>query len=302
MGQIAIVSLHGCSPKVTECFNVESRVLCMVHVPAPRSPEPGSPAGSVLGVPTVCLGTEEGRWVVGPGAGPVRGSRPFRLRGERRERTWRGSPMRWGRAWLLRLGTESRPGRNRAPRTRLKGADGVFLERVSQSEGRTHFFVTQGFSFKVQGRGQRARVFKVQLASVQGPGVGSRAGRRRRLSPRGSRGRSSPSSRSVSVYKSSPGAKKVRLQHFFAPDKAAVLSLACSPRRLYAGLVDGAVAIYAKAQGEGSHAGRCHAGATDALCPGAGSGCHRSGCHGRGVRPGHVLPADGPSPCVLWWQ
>ncbi|KAF6083699.1 Rho guanine nucleotide exchange factor 10 [Phyllostomus discolor] len=120
MGQIAVVSLHSSSPRVTECFNVESRVLCMVHVPAPWSPEPspaaepGSPtgSGSVLGVPTVCLGTEEG---------------------------------------------------------------------------------------------------------------------------------------SISVYKSSPGAKKVRLQHFLAPDKAAVLSLACTPRRLYAGLVDGAVAIYAKA-------------------------------------------------------
>ncbi|XP_053511353.1 rho guanine nucleotide exchange factor 10 isoform X4 [Artibeus jamaicensis] len=119
MGQIAIVSLHSSSPKVIECFNVESRVLCMVHVPEQQSPErspaaePGSPAGSTLGVPTVCLGTEEG---------------------------------------------------------------------------------------------------------------------------------------SISVYKSCPGAKKVRLQHFFAPDKATVMSLACTPRHLYAGLVDGAVAIYAKAQ------------------------------------------------------
>ncbi|KAM5311299.1 rho guanine nucleotide exchange factor 10 isoform 4-T8 [Glossophaga mutica] len=119
MGQIAIISLHSSSPKVIECFNVESRVLCMVHVPEQRGPEPspaaepGSPSGSVLGVPTVCLGTEEG---------------------------------------------------------------------------------------------------------------------------------------SISIYKSSPGAKKVRLQHFFAPDKATVMSLACTPCRLYVGLVDGAVAIYAKAQ------------------------------------------------------
>ncbi|XP_036919274.1 rho guanine nucleotide exchange factor 10 isoform X4 [Sturnira hondurensis] len=119
MGQIAIVSLHSSSPKVIECFNVESRVLCMVHVPKQQnlesSPatEPGSPSGSALGFPTVCLGTEEG---------------------------------------------------------------------------------------------------------------------------------------SISVYRSSPGAKKVRLQHFFAPDKATVMSLACTPRHLYAGLVDGAVAVYAKAQ------------------------------------------------------
>jgi len=61
MGQIAIVSFHNSSPKVIECFNVESRVLCMVYVPAedrPREPEGG---GRVLGVPAVCLGTEEGR-------------------------------------------------------------------------------------------------------------------------------------------------------------------------------------------------------------------------------------------------
>ena len=93
MGQVAIVSLHGSSPKVIECFNVESRILCMVHVPAQRSPEP-SPAAE-LGVPTVCLGTEEGRWVTVPGAGPVRGSSSFRLRGEHGERMWRGSPTCW---------------------------------------------------------------------------------------------------------------------------------------------------------------------------------------------------------------
>ncbi|XP_054421828.1 rho guanine nucleotide exchange factor 10 [Pteronotus mesoamericanus] len=107
MGQVAVVSLRPGRPRVAECFNVEARVLCMVHVPAGPSP-----AGSARRVPTVCLGTEEG---------------------------------------------------------------------------------------------------------------------------------------SISVYKSSPSAKKVRLQHFFAPDKAAVLSLACTPRRLFAGLVDGAVAVYAKA-------------------------------------------------------
>lgn len=57
---------------------------------------------------------------------------------------------------------------------------------------------------------------------------------------------------SISVYKSSQGAKKVRLQQFFAPEKATVMSLAGSPRSLYAGLVDGAVAVYAKAEGKGS--------------------------------------------------
>lgn len=69
MGQIAIVSFHNSNPKVIECFNVESRILCMVHTPAERGPqpspalEPGTTAGSALGIPTVCLGTEEGRWV-----------------------------------------------------------------------------------------------------------------------------------------------------------------------------------------------------------------------------------------------
>ncbi|XP_059765793.1 rho guanine nucleotide exchange factor 10 isoform X6 [Balaenoptera ricei] len=113
MGQIAIVSFQNSSPKVIECFNVESRVLCMVYVPAedrPRGPE--STGGRVLGVPTVCLGTEEG---------------------------------------------------------------------------------------------------------------------------------------SISIYKSSQGSKKVRLQHFFTPEKSTVMSLACTPQSLYAGLVNGAVAVYARA-------------------------------------------------------
>lgn len=56
-------------------------------------------------------------------------------------------------------------------------------------------------------------------------------------------------SRSISIYKSSQGSKKVRLQHFFAPDKSTVMSLACTPQNLYAGLVNGAVAIYEKAEG-----------------------------------------------------
>lgn len=42
----------------------------------------------------------------------------------------------------------------------------------------------------------------------------------------------------------------MRLQHFFAPDKSTVLSLACTPQNLYAGLVSGAVAVYTKAEGQ----------------------------------------------------
>ncbi|XP_027454536.2 rho guanine nucleotide exchange factor 10 isoform X3 [Zalophus californianus] len=114
MGQIAIVSFQNSNPKVIECFNVESRILCMVFIPAEeRHAEPETAAGRAPGVPTVCLGTEEG---------------------------------------------------------------------------------------------------------------------------------------SISVYKSSQGSKKVRLQHFFTPDKSTVLSLACTPQSLYAGLVNGAVAVYAKAE------------------------------------------------------
>lgn len=71
MGQIAIVSLQNSNSKVIECFNVESRILCMVHVPTegdgqePSSPVgPEAAAGRAPGVPTVCLGTEEGRWAL----------------------------------------------------------------------------------------------------------------------------------------------------------------------------------------------------------------------------------------------
>ena len=55
---------------------------------------------------------------------------------------------------------------------------------------------------------------------------------------------------SISIYKSSQGSKKVRLQHFFTPEKSTVMSLACAPQSLYAGLVNGAVAVYARADGE----------------------------------------------------
>ncbi|XP_047404090.1 rho guanine nucleotide exchange factor 10 isoform X2 [Sciurus carolinensis] len=119
MGQIAIVSFQNSNPKVIECFNVDSRILCMVYVPAEepqREPsatvDPEAPATSTSAVPTICVGTEEG---------------------------------------------------------------------------------------------------------------------------------------SISIYKSSQGAKKVRLQHFFTPEKSTVLSLACSPQGLYAGLVNGSVASYTKA-------------------------------------------------------
>lgn len=68
-----------------------------------------------------------------------------------------------------------------------------------------------------------------------------------------------PLLRSISVYRSSPGAKKTRLQHFFAPERSPVLSLACTPRGLCAGLVGGAVAVYAKAEGNGARVTACAA-------------------------------------------
>lgn len=58
---------------------------------------------------------------------------------------------------------------------------------------------------------------------------------------------------SISIYKSSQGCKKVRLQHFYTPDKSTVMSLACSPQGLYAGLVNGSVASYTKAPGNDPH-------------------------------------------------
>ncbi|XP_055464449.1 rho guanine nucleotide exchange factor 10 isoform X2 [Psammomys obesus] len=120
MGQVAIVSFQSSNPKVIECFNVESRILCMVYIPAeelkPQEPceagDPEATASRASHVPTICLGTEEG---------------------------------------------------------------------------------------------------------------------------------------SISIYKSSQGCKKVRLQHFYTPDKSTVMSLACSPQGLYAGLVNGSVASYTKA-------------------------------------------------------
>ncbi|XP_056421659.1 rho guanine nucleotide exchange factor 10 isoform X2 [Hyla sarda] len=118
MGQIAVVSLNNRSPKVIECFNVESRILCMVYVPEEEKhkllsdvPDTECDSTRAPDVPTICLGMEEG---------------------------------------------------------------------------------------------------------------------------------------SICVYKSSQGSKKVRLQHFFTPEKATVMSLAGTPRNLYAGLVNGNLAIYTK--------------------------------------------------------
>lgn len=68
MGQIAIVSFQNSNPKVIECFNVESRILCMVYIPdkeKPRElnvvPESENGARKASSVPTICLGMEEGR-------------------------------------------------------------------------------------------------------------------------------------------------------------------------------------------------------------------------------------------------
>nr|XP_060608688.1 rho guanine nucleotide exchange factor 10 isoform X3 [Anolis sagrei ordinatus]XP_060608689.1 rho guanine nucleotide exchange factor 10 isoform X3 [Anolis sagrei ordinatus]XP_060608690.1 rho guanine nucleotide exchange factor 10 isoform X3 [Anolis sagrei ordinatus] len=118
MGQIAIVSFQNSSPKVIECFNVESRILCMVYIPEEeKQKEPNVPSETEdtptkpSSVPTICLGMEEG---------------------------------------------------------------------------------------------------------------------------------------SISVYKSSQGSKKVRLQHFFTPEKSTVMSLVYKTHHLFAGLVNGNIAIYTK--------------------------------------------------------
>ncbi|XP_036927391.1 rho guanine nucleotide exchange factor 10 isoform X2 [Acanthopagrus latus] len=121
MGQISIVAMQNSSPKVTECFNVESRILCMAYVPAEQPLENGEKlpvndhvhAAKASDSPSVCLGMEEG---------------------------------------------------------------------------------------------------------------------------------------SIIVYKSSQRSKKVRLQHFFTPDKSTVTSLVYMKHCLYAGLVSGSVAIYSRSQ------------------------------------------------------
>ncbi|XP_041668874.1 rho guanine nucleotide exchange factor 10 isoform X2 [Cheilinus undulatus] len=121
MGQISIVAMQNSSPKVTECFNVESRILCMAYVPAEQPLENGDnvpennhiPTTKASDTPSVCLGMEEG---------------------------------------------------------------------------------------------------------------------------------------SIIVYKSSQRSKKVRLQHFFTPDKSTVTSLVYKKHCLYAGLVSGSVAVYSRSQ------------------------------------------------------
>ncbi|XP_059209599.1 rho guanine nucleotide exchange factor 10 isoform X2 [Centropristis striata] len=72
MGQISIVAMQSSSPKVTECFNVESRILCMAFVPAEQSQENGEkvpenshvPTAKASDSPSVCLGMEEGSIIV----------------------------------------------------------------------------------------------------------------------------------------------------------------------------------------------------------------------------------------------
>ncbi|XP_063764236.1 rho guanine nucleotide exchange factor 10 isoform X3 [Eleginops maclovinus] len=72
MGQISIVAMQSSNPKVTECFNVESRILCMAFVPAEQPQENGEkvpenncvPAAKASDSPSVCLGMEEGSIIV----------------------------------------------------------------------------------------------------------------------------------------------------------------------------------------------------------------------------------------------
>lgn len=54
---------------------------------------------------------------------------------------------------------------------------------------------------------------------------------------------------SISIYKSCQGSKKIRLQHFFTPEKSTVMSLTYMSQYLFAGLVNGNIAIYTKAEG-----------------------------------------------------
>ena len=69
MGQIAIVSFQSSGPKIIECFNVESRILCMVYIPEEERLKEQNKAldsenvlAKASSVPTICLGMEEGRW------------------------------------------------------------------------------------------------------------------------------------------------------------------------------------------------------------------------------------------------
>ncbi|XP_051502027.1 rho guanine nucleotide exchange factor 10-like isoform X2 [Myxocyprinus asiaticus] len=63
MGQVSIVALQNSSPKVTECFNVESRILCMTYVPLDeplKNGEKNLEDRKPNDTPSVCLGMEEG--------------------------------------------------------------------------------------------------------------------------------------------------------------------------------------------------------------------------------------------------
>ncbi|XP_075270836.1 rho guanine nucleotide exchange factor 10 isoform X5 [Opisthocomus hoazin] len=120
MGQIAIVSFQSSGPKVIECFNVESRILCMVYIPEEERLKEQNKAldsenvlAKASSVPTICLGMEEG---------------------------------------------------------------------------------------------------------------------------------------SISIYKSCQGSKKIRLQHFFTPEKSTVMSLIYMSQYLFAGLVNGNISVYTKAE------------------------------------------------------
>lgn len=70
MGQISIVAMQNSSPKVTECFNVESRILCMAYIPVEQPQENDEkipennhvPAAKASDTPSVCLGMEDGRY------------------------------------------------------------------------------------------------------------------------------------------------------------------------------------------------------------------------------------------------
>lgn len=66
MAQIAVVAMQNSSPKVTECFNVESRILCMTYVPVdePLEDGEGNPEPRRSSTPTVCVGMEEGRYAI----------------------------------------------------------------------------------------------------------------------------------------------------------------------------------------------------------------------------------------------
>ncbi|XP_037550995.1 rho guanine nucleotide exchange factor 10 [Nematolebias whitei] len=72
MGQIAIVAMQNSSPKVTECFNVESQILCMAYVPTEQLHENSENVpencqvlvAKTTDTPTVCLGMEEGSIIV----------------------------------------------------------------------------------------------------------------------------------------------------------------------------------------------------------------------------------------------